>query len=395
MIKEFIKNQSAKAKLRRCFKSAGLIDKHKSGDKEVIVYPKIHDVKFDEELKATRYVFTLVNGMDPKEISKKEFVFMQHFGKNIELEGDYKKFELKVYQNGLVKELLYRYDDIETAIKELKVPIVCGKDRNGKWKVYDAVTAPNCLISGEPGAGKSTQCRSIISTLIQYKSPEELHIYLGDLKMSEFFLFKDVEHVKSVCVYPDDMAKMLKHLHKELKHRGELLNKHRVDHIMKVPGKHPFILLAIDEIVMIMDDREMKKELVQIASLGRALGIFCMLSLQRPSHDILDTKIRSLLTVRMGFRTVDASNSKLIGTPGSEKISEDTPGRFLMKRSDITELQAPYITLEKAEKLLEPYRVDGWKDMFAKTAYQPPEEPKKEDKELSEDDLFSEVLKGE
>jgi S-DNA-T family DNA segregation ATPase FtsK/SpoIIIE len=139
-----------------------------------------------------------------------------------------------------------------------------------------------------------------------------------------------VEHVKSVCVYPEDMAKMLKHLHGELRKRGELLKKHRVTHITKVPGKHPFILLAIDEIVMIMDDKEMKKQLVQIAALGRALGIYCMLSLQRPSHDILDTKIRSLLTVRMGFRTTDASNSKIIGTPGSEKISKKTPGRFLI-----------------------------------------------------------------
>jgi DNA segregation ATPase FtsK/SpoIIIE, S-DNA-T family len=391
MLMNFIKNQSAKAKLRRCFKSAGLINKHKNGDKEITVYPKIHDVKFDEEKQSIRYVFTLVNGTDPKEVLKREYVFNQFFGKNIELDGDYKKFELTVYERGLVNELNYKYKDIQEAIKGYKIPIVCGKDRNGKWVVYDAVTAPNTLISGEPGAGKSTQCRSIISTLIQFKTPEELHIYCGDLKMSEFFLFKDVKHVKSVCVYPEDMAKMLVHLHDELRHRGELLNKHRVYHIMKVPEKHPFILLAIDEIVMIMDDREMKKQLVQIVSLGRALGIYCILSLQRPSHDILDTKIRSLLTVRMGFRTTDASNSKIIGTPGSEKISEETPGRFLMRRSKIEELQAPFLTLIKAEELLEPYRAKGWKDMFAKTTNIPEENT---EMELTEQDLFTEVLKN-
>jgi S-DNA-T family DNA segregation ATPase FtsK/SpoIIIE len=177
--------------------------------------------------------------------------------------------------------------------------------------------------------------------------------------MSEFFLFKDVEHVKSVCVYPEDMARMLKHIHGELKRRGELLNKHRVTHITKVPEKTPFILLAIDEIVMIMDDKEMKKQLVQIVSLGRALGIYCILSLQRPSHDILDTKIRGLLTVRMGFRTTDASNSKIIGTPSSERISKTTPGRFLIKRDELTELQAPHLTEEKADKILAAYRIDG------------------------------------
>jgi DNA segregation ATPase FtsK/SpoIIIE, S-DNA-T family len=395
MIKEFIKNQTAKAKLRRCFKSAGLIDKHKSGDKEVIVYPKIHDVKFDEELKATRYIFTLVNGMDPKEISKKEFVFMQHFGKNIELEGDYKKFELKVYQNGLVKELIYRYDDIETAIKELKVPIVCGRDRNGKWIVYDAVIEPNALISGEPGSGKSTQLRSILTTLIKYKSPEELHLYLGDLKLSEFHLFKGVQNVKSVSVLPEELEKMLKSVHKKLLERGKLLNKYGVMHVDDLPQdmKVPYILLAIDEIVMVMDNKEIKKMVVQIASLGRALGIYTILSLQRPSHDILDTKIRSLLTVRMGFRTVDLSNSKMIGTPGSEKISRDTPGRMILKRDKLVEIQAPYLTDKKAKRVLEAYKSTEWKNLF--TNVSEPVEAIEETVELSENDIFSEVLKGE
>jgi DNA segregation ATPase FtsK/SpoIIIE, S-DNA-T family len=395
MIKEFIKNQSAKAKLRRCFKSAGLIDKHKSGDKDVIVYPKIHDVKFDDELKATRYVFTLVNGMDPKEISKKEFVFMQHFGKNIELEGDYKKFELRVYQNGLVKELLYRYDDIETAIKELKVPIVCGRDRNGKWIVYDAVIEPNALISGVPGSGKSTQLRSILTTLIKYKSPEELHLYLGDLKLSEFHLFKKVKHVKSVCVLPEELEKMLKHIHKKLLERGRLIDKYEVMHVDDLPQdvKVPYIMLAIDEIVMVMDNKEIKKMIVQIASLGRALGIYTILSLQRPSHDILDTKIRSLLTVRMGFRTVDLSNSRMIGTPGSEKISLETPGRMILKRDKLVEIQAPYLTDKKAKKELEGYKSTEWKNLYTNDS--DPVESPTEKKELSEEDLFNEVLKGE
>jgi DNA segregation ATPase FtsK/SpoIIIE, S-DNA-T family len=393
MIKEFIRNQSAKAKLRRCFKSAGLIDKYQSGDKEVIVYPKIHDVKFDEELKATRYVFTLVNGMDPKEISKKEFVFMQHFGKNIELEGDYKKFELKVYQNGLVKELLYRYDDIETAIKKLKVPIVCGRDRNGKWIVYDAVIEPNALISGEPGSGKSTQLRSVLTTLIKYKSPEELHLYLGDLKLSEFHLFKGVKHVKSVCVLPEELEKMLKSVHKKLLERGRLLNKYGVMHVDDLPQdvKVPYILLAIDEIVMVMDNKEIRKMVVQIASLGRALGIYTILSLQRPSHDILDTKIRSLLTVRMGFRTVDLSNSKMIGTPGSEKISKETPGRMILKRDKLVEIQAPYLTDQKAKKELEGYKTAEWKNLYTNDSE--PVESTTEKNELSEEDLFNEVLK--
>jgi DNA segregation ATPase FtsK/SpoIIIE, S-DNA-T family len=108
----------------------------------------------------------------------------------------------------------------------------------------------------------------------------------------------------------------------------------------------------------------MKAMLIQLVALGRALGMVCVLSLQRPSHDILDTKIRSCLTVRMGFRVSDFSNAKIIGTPGAEKIAKETPGRFLLKRSDIIELQAPFLDEKHAEKILRAYKSSKWKSRF-------------------------------
>jgi S-DNA-T family DNA segregation ATPase FtsK/SpoIIIE len=377
----------ARKQLVKAFRTAEIYRTYSTDNGDRYILPKIHSTSITDQ--STQYVFTLPTGVNPDLLKKHFYVFQQVFGQQTKLEGEVKKFVLTIDHMKLPKELTYKYNAISHALEGYEMPIVCGIDSSGKWVVYDAVTAPNCLISGEPGAGKSTECRSILTTLIQYKTPEELHIYLGDLKLSEFFLFEGVEHVKSVCVYPEDMAKMLTHLHSELRNRGELLKKNRVDHITKVPGKHPFILLAIDEIVMIMDDSKMKKHILQIASLGRALGIYCMLSLQRPSHDILDTKIRSLLTVRMGFRTTDASNSKIIGTPGSEKISKETPGRFLMKIDDITELQAPYLTDKKADKLLDAYRVEGWKDMFAGISAK----KAKEQKDSTEKDVYNDANK--
>ncbi|WP_088085499.1 FtsK/SpoIIIE domain-containing protein [Bacillus sp. OV166] len=259
------------------------------------------------------------------------------------------------------------------------------------WIIYDAITEPNALISGEPGSGKSTQLRSIITTLIKYKSPEDLHFYLGDLKMSEFHLFKGVQHVKGVAIFPDELKKMLIHVYKEMLKRSRLLNTTGVMHVDQLPKnkKVPYILLAIDEIVMVMEDKDIKKMLVQIDSLGRALGIYNILSLQRPSHDILDTKVRSLLTVRMGFRTVDLANAKIIGTPRSEKISIETPGRIFLKRDKIMEVQAPYLTDKEAEKLLVGYKSAEWKNLFIGCS----EPCNDEKKDLREEDVFNEVLK--
>jgi DNA segregation ATPase FtsK/SpoIIIE, S-DNA-T family len=361
---EFIQRQRAKSALKKAFYNAGMFIQYKNGDKEMKIFPKIHSVKIDED--QTEYVFTLLNGMDPKDVSKKEYVFMQHFGGNIKLDGDHKKFTLTIYRKSFPKELKYDYDAILPVINGLNLPIVAGMDRHGQWHVFDAINEPGLLIAGEPGAGKSSEVRSIITTLIQYKKPYELEIYLGDLKMSEFHLFYDIEHVKSVCIYPEDLRKMLTYLTEEMKRRGELLNKYRVTHVNKLPESErvPYILICIDEFVMIMDDKDMKAMLIQLVALGRALGMVCILSLQRPSHDILDTKIRSCLTVRMGFRVSDFSNAKIIGTPGSEKIAKETPGRFLLKRSDITELQAPFLDEKRAEKILETYKSIEWKNRF-------------------------------
>lgn len=357
MLKEFIVKQRAKGELLSAFSNMGLYKTYKKGNgRELKAYPKIHAVIFKE--KTIEYTFTLLNGMDPKELKKKEYVLSQHFGKHFKIEGENKKFVLIIYKTRMKKELTYSYEDIKESIKDMKVPIICGMNLNGEWVAYDAKTEPNALISGEPGSGKSTQLRSILCTLIQTKSPQELHLYLGDLKMSEFHLFRGVDHVKEVSVFPEELEKMLGKVYTEMVKRSKLLNKAGVMHVDDLPKNKrvPYIVLAIDEIVMVMDNKDIKKMLVQIGSLGRALGIYNILSLQRPSHDILDTKVRSLLTVRMGFRTTDLSNAKIIGTPGSDKISKDTPGRFLLKRDTLTEIQAPYLDENKAKKLLEGYK---------------------------------------
>lgn len=374
----------ARKQIVKAFKTAEICRSYSTDNGERYILPKIHSVSSNDQ--SIEYVFTLPVGVNPKLLDKNFYVFQQIFGQQIKLDGEVKKFVFTVYQKGLTKDLTYNYSDIEPVLEGLKVPIVCGKDRNGNWVVYDALTEPNALISGEPGSGKSTQLRSILTTLIKYKTPDELHLYLGDLKMSEFHLFKGVQHVKTVAVFPDELGRMLTHVYSEMLSRSKLLNAMGVMHVDQLPKakKVPYILLAIDEVIMVMDDKEIKKMLVQIDSLGRALGIYNLLSLQRPSHDVIDTKIRSLLTVRMGFRTTDLSNSKIIGTPGSEKIKKDTPGRFYLKRDTLEEIQAPYLTDSKARELLEPYK---------STEVQEPTTNDSEgsNKELTEEDVFFDV----
>jgi DNA segregation ATPase FtsK/SpoIIIE, S-DNA-T family len=378
---EFIERQRAKSALKKAFYNAGLFISYKNGDKTYRIFPKIHSVKIDDD--QTEYVFTLRNGMDPKEVTKKEYVFMQHFGANIELDGDHKTFVLTVYRKTFPRELKYNYSEILPAIDGLTLPIICGMNRHGQYVAYDAINEPHLLIAGESGSGKSTQLRSILTTLIQYYDENRLHIYCADLKMSEFHIFKRCRQVKSVCTTADQLKRMLRFIKSEMKRRSQLLNEREVAHINDLPESErpPIILVCIDELVIVKDDKDIMNVLIQLVAIGRALNMIVILSMQRPSADILDTKIRANLTVRMGFRTADLMNARIIGTPGAEKISIENRGRFLLKREDLIELQAPFLPLERAKKILEGYKSSEWKDAL-ESQYEPSSEP------LTEDDIL-------
>ena len=87
--------------------------------------------------------------------------------------------------------------------------------------------------------------------------------------------------------------------------------------------------------------------------------------MQRPDKKVLDGKLKNNLTVRMGFKCADLINSRIIGTPGSEKLKES--GRFLLKiptYSEPKEIQAPYLTVEACKSLLERFHPPDPKNRF-------------------------------
>lgn len=354
------------------------------------IYPRIHAVDIDAETKTTTIIFFLLNGLNPNILQKNFYVFQQFFGKSVQLTGEIKKFTLTISK---VKSTKVEYDS-EKLLAMIKndnilMPIVAGQDSSGNTHIYDATNNPNLLIYGEPGSGKSSILHVILSTLIQLYSSDQLHLILADFKQSELNLYEGVQHVKSISYLPKELAPALRYLKTELTRRGALLKDNRVRHINKLPEavKPPYIVLCIDEFVMINDD-DIMADLLQIASLGRAYGIYLILAMQRPSHKILSTDVRGVLSVRIGFRTVDRRNANIGETPGSENISKDEPGKFLLNLDELTELRAPYLNEDMTEAIIEKYRLDDWKNHNFVTKPESKDAGPKE-KQLTEEDVFN------
>ncbi|PGO42996.1 cell division protein FtsK [Bacillus thuringiensis] len=360
-IKEWLHKQGLRNQLMEVFGKAGLFVDHQTRGGKVPIYPKIHSISSTQE--NIQYVFTIPNGLDPKTIEKKWFCFQQILGRNVAIEGDIKKFVLNVFHSDAgLKRYNYNFKQWQPLLKHHRLPVVVGRDQFGNMIVYDMVDSntPHLLIAGETGSGKSSMVRVVLSTLIQHMSPDKLHLYLGDLKNSEFHFLRRVKHAKEVCMEEIEMKIMLQKVWKEIRERRKLMEEYEVDHIdeynkLNPDNQKPYILLAIDEVGMLQDEKECMATIEKISAVGRALGVFLMLSMQRPDAKVLDGKLKLNMTVRMGFKCDSTINSNIMGTPGSEHLEQ--LGQMILKLNGLKKVQAPYLELSKAKQIVEPYRI--------------------------------------
>jgi DNA segregation ATPase FtsK/SpoIIIE, S-DNA-T family len=367
----------ARRKLIKAFKLAGIYIK--AGDPERFFYPKIHNVHTTQS--TTEYTFTLLIGINPELFKKHFYIFQQIFGASIELDGDVKTFTLRVHDKSMPSVLPYNFTEIHPFITPHKLGIICGKDRNGDYYAFDLLENPHILIAGETGSGKSTQLRSILTTLIKTKRPSELQLYLGDCKRQEFHIFRKVEHVQCVYSSTSDIGRMLAKISAEMERRSKLTELYEVGHIDDLPQTQhcPYIIVCIDEFVMLRKDDDIMAILTEIVAIGRTLGVYAILSMQRPHSKVLDTTIRANLTVSMGFKLRDRIEANIVNTPNADKI--EVKGRFIMNSDKIREIQAPYLEMDDAKKLLNPFIV------MKKPAKKVAECPK----QLTEKDVFNDV----
>ncbi len=350
-LKEHEAKQLFKAKIMECFELGEMHKKYK----DVLVYPQIVRIGLLEN--GVEAVLNLPRGFKPSTLEEKVYVFEQEFGQNIQLKKvSSKTFVLYVYVNNPLKEN-YEYQMINL---KHNLPIYIGRNERGKVISYDMVEEPHLLIAGETGSGKSVLLRSLLTTLIFNKTPQQLKLYLFDMKKSEFFLFKRLPHVVENTYDRDKMKQRFSEITQELSDRGDLLEQHEVPHIDELPdeAKPPYIIVFIDEFSLINNETTIVSAIQDITAIGRALGIFMVLSTQRPDSKILEGRIKSLLTVRIGGKQQDATNSRIIiDASGCETLT--SPGHMKMKSTiGLIDVKVPLLDYKIAKALLDPLRVE-------------------------------------
>ncbi|MCL1700859.1 FtsK/SpoIIIE domain-containing protein [Lysinibacillus sp. Bpr_S20] len=187
------------------------------------------------------------------------------------------------------------------------LPFLVGVDDIGN-PIYSCMSKiKHLLVAGSTGSGKSVWLNQLILTLLIYKKPSELELFMIDIKQVELVQFSSFNHVQSVITEANEAVKLLSQLIAEMNRRYELFKNARVKNIRlynkKSKNKLPYILCIIDEYAELTSkNNDVHSYIQSLTQLSRACGIHLIIATQRPSIDVISGTIKSNLPSKIGFR---------------------------------------------------------------------------------------------
>ena len=238
-----------------------------------------------------------------------------------------------------------------------------GQNDSGELVEIDlARNGPHLLIGGTTGAGKSVLQRALIMSLALTQRPEHLALVLVDYKGGAAFrCLEDLPHVIDTVTDLDEAAtvRTLESLRAELRRREHVLAEHGFSDHDQLADEGlieaaPRLVIVVDELRALSDQHpELLNELVQLAALGRSLGVHLVLATQRPGS-VVNADMRANINARIALRVQSSADSRdILDAPDAAEISASRPGSALMRfgSAPVQPLQVAAITDSQAQDL--------------------------------------------
>ncbi len=256
------------------------------------------------------------------------------------------------------------------------IPIVLGRNIEGKDVVIDLARTPHLLVAGATGSGKSVCLNNILLSLLYRFPPEDLRLILVDPKIVEMSVYNRLPHLIVPVITDVELVVMaLRWVIYEMERRYAMLAKVGVrnletfnnrppsaepvydDENNEIPQKLPFIVVVIDEMadIMLTARQDVETCLARIAQLSRAVGIHCIIATQRPSVNVITGVIKANFPTRIAFQIASQIDSRtIIDGKGAEVLLGR--GDMLYKASDairMQRLQGAMITDSEIENVVD------------------------------------------
>lgn len=288
-----------------------------------------------------------------------------------------------------VKSFVYFKDiilsDQMKALKS-KLGIGLGKDVAGMSRVYDIAKMPHLLVAGATGSGKSVFLHSIMFSLLYRASPQEVKFILMDPKRVELVNYNGIPHLIAPVITEIEKApSAFRWACNEMTRRYKLFEAARARNIDAYNEKSgfqalPHIVIIVDELadIMVVDPASVEKSIVRLSQLSRATGIHMILTVQRPSTDILTGVIKANIPSRIAFNVASQIDSRvIIDQAGAEKLSGR--GDMLFVPPDLNKpvrIQGCWISDGEINKLVEWLKGRGFIPDYKDDVLDTPDEEK-------------------
>ncbi|ASA20277.1 FtsK/SpoIIIE domain-containing protein [Paenibacillus donghaensis] len=148
--------------------------------------------------------------------------------------------------------------DLIAFAENAQLPMVFGKDMEGKPLLVDLTDLPHLLVAGATGSGKSVFINGLLTSLATARSPQQVQFLLIDPKMVEFTMYTGLPHLISPPVTdPKRASLMLKKLVVEMENRYQRFAAAGVRNLLQYNRNHPqeqmpHIVTVIDEYADLM-----------------------------------------------------------------------------------------------------------------------------------------------
>jgi hypothetical protein len=255
---------------------------------------------------------------------------------------------------------------------ELKIGVGTGRE-GALW--VDLVQLPHLLVGGATGEGKTAFLRQVITGFVLSLQPEHLRLALVDLKGMEFGIFEQLPHMWGpVARELESALVLLQELGAELDRRQAAFADAGVQTLARWNEVRPlealaYVLVVVDECAELSaaevsdrDERARKQAALALISrfcrLGRASGIHVILCTQRPDADAVPGQLKANIPATVAFRVRGETNSRILLGEGNEAaaVLPPWPGRGIWQWDTQTQFQAPWLSPQQADLLLNAVR---------------------------------------
>lgn len=151
--------------------------------------------------------------------------------------------------------------------------MLCGLSAlDGKVEMIEFSKLPHVLIAGMTNAGKSVLLQMMLLSLVANNKPDDLGLVLIDLKNEDLAPFKSLSHVISYNYDFESATEAINYMITE-----------KVKRVEDNQGKR--IVLVIDELAQLANDRQLSKKLGDLASIGRSKRLNLIAATQSVTKD--------------------------------------------------------------------------------------------------------------